>query len=191
MISVNTGYIESLAPASNEIAEKMLNFLAAGGQIVVGEPCGHELRPAKSEAPAGYGRTRFNNGEPSKVPTLTQREELTLIAKVREMAKTMTQTEICQATDIKRKELARYAFRGRFDFITGSAVSRQKAAARRKELSAAVRGYAEQGMNRTEIGEAMDITRTLVGKIGREFEIEFDPIGLKGRKSIQAMAEAI
>lgn len=191
MISVNSGYIEDRRPVSNDLAEKMLKFLAAGGQIVVGEPCGHELRPAKSEAQAGYGRTRFNNGEPSKVPTLTQREELAQIAKVREMAKTMTQIEIKRATDISRKDLARYAFLGRFDYVTENDRRRRESAARREALADTVRGHAVQGLNRTETGEAMGLTRNVISKIGREFGIEFDPIGLKGRESIQEMAGSL
>jgi hypothetical protein len=102
MISNHLSLVEALRPASEDLAARMEQFLAAGGKIEVAEPIGYKPKPITYSnqmppAPKPFARRRAEpEPQPLAPADIRDQKRLILIEKIRGMAPNHTQSEIVE-----------------------------------------------------------------------------------------------
>lgn len=123
MISNHLSMIEELRPASDELAAKVAEFVAAGGEIEVAEPPPPPKPvvyvPQEPPAPKPFVRRRV---EASPLPLdkddIRTQARLKLVEQIRQLGVTHTQTEVAAALGVSRRLIYNHAARYDITFKT-------------------------------------------------------------------------
>lgn len=162
MISNHLSMINQLRPKSNELAARVSQFLAMGGEIKEAKPFGYVPRPITYS---------------TKMPPARQLKELAppideksaLIAKIRAMAKTMTQAEVTVETGLTRKQLYTISANNGFEFKTALRMDEVAEAA----LVLRIRECMDKRMTRNKARLYLDISFSLLTRLIKNYEIPY------------------
>ena len=97
-------------------------------------------------------------------------------ARIREMAKTMNQTEICEAEGILRGVLRGIGRRYGIEFPVGvkNAFAPNKATPEAEALWVIqIKACMAKGINRSQCAKALNISTTLLGRLIRDYDINY------------------
>ena len=165
MISTELSMIEMLNPLRHELAMLQDAFILKGGTIQELPSCGIEHRPPN------YNRSMTPNvqGAPAKVATDEQ------VMRIRKLAKTMSQREICEAEGILRGVLRGIAKRFNIEFPVGAKITPPNKATPESEalLVIRVKDCMAKGINRSQCARALSISTTLLGRLIKDYEIDY------------------
>lgn len=162
MISNHLSMVEQLRPASEDLAAKMQQYLAAGGKIEVAEPIGYTPKPITYSnqmppAPKPFVRRRVGaEALPLDKDDIRTQARLKLVEQIRQLGVTHTQTEVAAALGVSRRLIYNHA--ARYD-ITFKAPTRGGARnlvhkvvdkERDAKLAERIRAFMELGISRRQ-----------------------------------------
>lgn len=186
MISNHLSMVEAMRPASDELAAKVAQYLAAGGHIEEAAPIGYKPKPIiystqMPPAPKPFVRRRVEPVAPPPPTPLERQEEQRRqrVAKVIEMAPTHTQKEVALATGIGRRTLLSMSKEFGFSFKRvhhlPNSSPEHKAAIAKHELILAerIKAYKELGISRRQVCEKLHITNTTLKRLLDEHAISY------------------
>ncbi|WP_282378451.1 hypothetical protein [Pseudomonas sp. PS01302] len=197
MISNYLGMVEALRPASNELAAAVEQFLAAGGKIEEGQPCGYIPKPITYSnqmppAPKPFVRRRV---EPAPLPFAPLDVRSDKRAKQAELAKalapTHTQSQASMALGMTSKTLKGLAKDFGFTFKRSehggyNGPERQKQLAERNaKFAERIKEFKEQGITQRQAYGKLCISRKTFERILEEHGIDY-PKACLGRPSCAA-----
>ncbi|WLG31919.1 hypothetical protein PSH85_16275 [Pseudomonas simiae] len=185
MISNHLSLVEALRPKSNELADQIAEFVAAGGKIDVVEPPPPPKPvvyvPQEPPAPKPFVRRR---AEPVVPPPPTpleiqQEQRRKRVDLVMQLAPTHTQSEVIEITGIGRRTLL--AMSKEFDFKFKRSAhgghnspERKKALAERDAvLVERIKAYKELGISRRRVCVKLHITSGTLKRILEKYSIEY------------------
>lgn len=160
MISNHLGMINELRPKSNELAARVSQFLAMGGEIQEAKPFGYVPRPISYSNQMPPARRQ-------KEPAAPIDERSALVAKIKEMAKTMTQTEVTAETGLTRKQLYTISANNGFNFKTALKMDEITEAA----LVLRIRECMDKRMTRNKARLHLGIAFSLLTRLIKDYEI--------------------
>ena len=179
MISNHTSLINGLQPRADLIAAQVAAFLSSGGTIHQAPASVYVDRPIVRPAP----RDEAVDAKYQSARQVSAEKQL-FVDRVREMAKTMTQRDIAEATGTSRKILfamgQKYGFEFRFGRESqprpaGSYINRDQDAARVERIKA----FKEVGLTRSQAIRKLEINHKLFNRLLTEYAIEY-PLGKFG-----------
>ncbi|WP_226456139.1 hypothetical protein [Pseudomonas sp. AF03-9] len=198
MISNNLSLVEALRPKSNELADQVAEFVAAGGQIVEAEPYHYKPKPITYStqmptAPKPFVRRRVEPVAPPPPTPLERQEEQRRqrVAKVMELAPTHTQKEVALATGIGRRTLLSMSKEFNFSFkrvhCLPNSSPEQRAAIAKHELILAerIKAYKELGISRRQCCGRLAISNKTLERLLAKFSIDY-PKARRGSTSCAA-----
>lgn len=164
-ISSDLNMVRELDPARSEIALKMQAFLEKGGTI--------QVLPFW-----------VSDGEPSKPSTMTPNFQSRSVkdetdqqaARIRKMALTMNQREICEAEGILRGVLRGIGKRYNIKFPIGchNIIPRNKATPEAEAaLVVSIKECIAEGVNRNQCAKLLDISTTLLLRLIDDYTIDY------------------
>ncbi len=185
MISNHLSLVEALRPKSNELADQIAEFVAAGGKIDVVEPPPPPKPvvyvPQEPPAPKPFVRRR---AEPVVPPPPTpleiqQEQRRKRVDLVMQLAPTHTQSEVIEITGIGRRTLL--AMSKEFDFkFKRSAHGGHNSSERKKALAERdavlverIKAYKELGISRRRVCVKLHITSGTLKRILEKYSIDY------------------
>lgn len=163
MISNHLSIINELRPKSNELAARVSQFLAMGGEIQEAKPFGYVPRPITYSTKMPPARQQK---EMEPVPI---NEKSALITRIREMAKTMTQAEVTAETGLTRKQLYTISANNGFEFKTALRMDEVTEAA----LVLRIRECMDKCMTRNKARQHLDISFSLLTRLIKDYDIPY------------------
>jgi hypothetical protein len=163
MISNHLSLIEAHRPDADAIAARVSQFLAKGGEIKKAKPFGYVPRPITYSTKMPPARQQ-KESEPVPV-----NEKSALITKIREMAKTMTQTEVTAETGLTRKQLYTISANNGFEFKTALRMDEVAEAA----LVLRIRECMRKQMTRNKARQHLDISFSLLTRLIKNYDIPY------------------
>ncbi|VVM98739.1 hypothetical protein [Pseudomonas fluorescens] len=165
MISNHLNDVEQRRHDANELSEQIARFLAAGGRIDVPKP-----------APIKFTSTSDRKHPPTFQRPKVRDETTQRVARIREMAKTLTRNEICEREGIALATLKAIASKHAIKFQVrqkiGTAPNKvppDMEARLVSEINNCIAG----GMNRSQCCKALAISYNMLDRIIRDNEIDF------------------
>lgn len=155
--------INELRPKSNELAARVSQFLAMGGEIKEAKPLGYVPHPITYSTKMPPDRQQ----KESESPPVD--EKATLVAKIKEMANTMTQAEVTAETGLTRKQLYTISANNRFNFKTALKMNEIAEAA----LVLHIRECMDKRMTRNKACLHLDISFSLLTRLIKNYEIPY------------------
>lgn len=196
MISNHLSLVEALRPKSNELADQVAEFVAAGGKIDVAKPPPPPKPvvyiPQESPAPKPFVRRRLQ-AAPLPVAPLDVRNDKRAekAEKVRAMAPTHTQAEVSAVTGMTPRTLRDLAKDFGFSFKKsahgGHYGEKWKAetVARDSKYAERIRAFKELGISRRRICGMLAISHRTLDRILEEHDIDY-PKARQGKTSCAA-----
>jgi transposase len=116
MISNHLSMVEALRPASDELADQVAEFVAAGGEIEVAKPPPLPKPvvyvPQVPPAPKPFVRRKAEaDALPLDKEDIRTQERLRLVEQIRQLGFTHTQTEVAAALGVSRRLIYNHASR--------------------------------------------------------------------------------
>ncbi len=195
MISNHLSMVEALRPKSNELADQIAEFVAAGGQIVEAEPYHYKPKPITYSTqmpptPKPFVRRRVEPVAPPPPTPLERQEEQRRqrVAKVMELAPTHTQAEVALATGIGRRTLLSMSKEFNFKFMranrwTCTSPERMKALIEHElVLVERINAYKQLGISRRQVCGKLHITNTTLKRILDKHAIDYPLSGAGGNR---------
>jgi hypothetical protein len=181
MISNHTALIGALRPQAELLASQIERFLAAGGTIFEAPAPTYSPRPALPVA-------QRNEAEERQYQSARQAaaEKQAFADKVREMAKTMTQKDIVEATGVHRKVLFALGQKHGFTFkfgrtskpnTTGPRIDRTQDAARVERILA----FKELGLTRAQATRKLDVSGKLFLRLIDDYDIDYPKVSVAAK----------
>ena len=185
MISNHLSLVEALRPKSNELADQIAEFVAAGGKIDVVEPPPPPKPvvyvPQEPPAPKPFVRRR---AEPVVPPPPTpleiqQEQRRKRVEWVMELAPDHTQSEVIDITGIGRRTLLSISKEFDFKFKRSAhgghnSPERKKALAERDAvLVERIKAYKELGISRRRVCVKLHITSGTLKRILEKYSIDY------------------
>ncbi|WP_338571605.1 hypothetical protein V6L78_26960 [Pseudomonas canadensis] len=185
MISNNLSLVEALRPKSNELADQIAEFVAAGGKIDVVEPPPPPKPvvyvPQEPPAPKPFVRRR---AEPVVPPPPTpleiqQEQRRKRVEWVMELAPDHTQSEVIDITGIGRRTLLSMSKEFDFKFKRSAhgghnSPERKKALAERDAVMVErIKAYKELGISRRRVCVKLHITSGTLKRILEKYSIDY------------------
>lgn len=185
MISNHLSLVEALQPKSNELADQIAEFVAAGGKIEVAEPPPPPKPvvyvPQEPPAPKPFVRRR---AEPVVPPPPTpleiqQEQRRKRVEWVMELAPDHTQSEVIDITGIGRRTLLSMSKEFDFKFKRSAhgghnSPERKKALAERDAvLVERIKAYKELGISRRRVCVKLHITSGTLKRILETHSIDY------------------
>lgn len=186
MISILHNEVERLRPAQEELAARVAEFVAAGGQIEEGPASGYipktiTYSSQMPPAPKPFVRRRVEPIAPPPLTPLERQEEerRQRVAKVMELAPTHTQKEVALAIGIGRRTLLSMSKEFGFSFKRvhhlPNSSPEHKASIAKHELILAerIKAYKELGISRRQVCEKLHITNNTLKRLLAEHAIDY------------------
>ena len=185
MISNHLSLVEALRPKSNELADQIAEFVAAGGKIDVVEPPPPPKPavyvPQEPPAPKPFVRRR---AEPVVPPPPTpleiqQEQRRKRVEWVMELAPDHTQSEVIDITGIGRRTLLSMSKEFDFKFKRcahggHNSPERKKALAERDAVMVErIKAYKELGISRRRVCVKLHITSGTLKRILEKYSIDY------------------
>jgi hypothetical protein len=165
MISNHLNDVEQRRQDASELSEQIAQFLAAGGKINVPQP-----------APIKFTSTSERKHPPSFQRPKVKDETTARVARIREMAKTLTRNEICEREGIALATLKAIASKHGINFQvrqkTGTAPNKAPPDLEARLVSE-IRACIDGGMNRSQCCKALAISYNMLDRIVRDNKIDF------------------
>lgn len=165
MISNHLNDVERRRQDSNDLSVQIAQYLAAGGKI-------HEPEPA----PIKFTSTSERKHPPSFQRPKVKDETTARVARIREMAKTLTRSEICEREGIALATLKAIATKHAIKFQvrqkTGTSPNKAPPDLEAR-LVAQIKDSITGGMNRSQCCKALAISYNLLDRIVRDNGIDF------------------
>ncbi|MGY2258162.1 hypothetical protein [Pseudomonas sp. SDO55104_S430] len=167
-ISTELNMVKELDPARHELALKVEEYLSRKGTI--------EVLPFWVE-PKGSTETRTMtpNFQTPDVKAETDKQA----ARIREMAKTMNQREICEAEGILRGVLRGIGRRYGITFAVGAKITAppNKASKEAEEkLVEKIKEAIAQGVNRNQCCKLLTISTTLLRRLIEDYDLDYPKV---------------
>jgi hypothetical protein len=176
MISNHTSLINELRPRVDLMASQVAAFLAGGGTIYQAPPSIYVDRPIVQIAPRDEAADlKYQSARHAA------EEKQAFVDKIREMAKTMTQKDIVEATGVGRKVLFAMGQKHGFTFKFGRE-SKPTAVSPRCDRSQddirveRILAFKELGLSRTQAARQLSVNHKLFNQLLAEYRIEY-PLG--------------
>jgi len=197
MISNHLSLVEALRPASEDLAARMEQFLAAGGKIEVAEPIGYKPKPITYSnrmppAPKPFARRRTEpEPQPLTPADIRDQKRMALIEKIRGMAPNHTQSEIVEALGIGRRQLYNFAQIYGLTFkrpARGGANDEHRTEqmkARDAKFAERIKAFMEIGITRRQVCGKLGIANKTLERILAEHGIDY-PKARRGSTSCAA-----
>ena len=162
MISNHLSMVEALRPKSNELADQVSEFVAAGGRIEVAEPYHYKPKPITYSnqmppAPKPFVRRKVEAAPlPLDKTDIRTQDRLKLVAQIRQLGVTHTQTEVAAALGVSRRLVYNHAARYDITFkapTRGGArnlVRKEVDEARDAKLAERIKAFLELGITRRQ-----------------------------------------
>ena len=185
MISNHLSLVEALRPKSNELADQIAEFVAAGGKIDVVEPPPPPKPvvyvPQEPPAPKPFVRRRAEPVVPPPPTPLEIRQEQRRkrVEWVMELAPDHTQSEVIDITGIGRRTLLSMSKEFDFKFKRSSHGGHNspgfiKATAEREaSLVERINAFKELGISRRRLCVKLHITGTTLTRILEKYSIDY------------------
>jgi hypothetical protein len=165
MISNHLNDVERRRQDANDLSAQIAQFLAAGGKIDVPQP-----------APIKFTSTSERQHPPSFQRPKVKDETTARVARIREMAKTLTRNEICEREGIALATLKAIATKHAIKFQirqkTGTAPNKAPPDLEAKLINQ-IRDCIAGGMNRSQCCKALAISYNMLDRIVRDNGIDF------------------
>jgi hypothetical protein len=165
MISNHLNDVEQRRHDANELSEQIARFLAAGGRIDVPKP-----------APIKFTSTSDRKHPPTFQRPKVRDETTQRVARIREMAKTLTRNEICEREGIALATLKAIACKHAIKFQVrqkiGTAPNKAPPDVEAR-LVAEIKKCIAGGMNRSQCCKSLAISYNMLDRILRDNEIDF------------------
>jgi hypothetical protein len=164
-ISNDLNMVKELDPQRHELALLQEAFLNKGGAIQV-------LPFWVDHEAAGSSRTMTPNFQSSDVKAETDQQA----ARIRKMARTMNQAEICEAEGIRRGVLRGIGKRYNIEFPVGvkHPVAPNKLTLADEALMVVrIKECMAKGVNRSQCAKALSISTTLLGRLIKDYDIDY------------------
>jgi hypothetical protein len=165
MISNHLNDVEQRRKDANDLSEQIAQFLAAGGKI-------HEPEPA----PIKFTSTSDRKHPPTFQRPKVRDETTQRVARIREMAKTLTRNETCEREGIALATLKAIASKHGIKFQvrrkTGTAPNKAPPDLEAR-LVAQIKDCIAGGMNRSQCCKALSISYNMLDRIVRDNGIDF------------------
>lgn len=165
MISNHLSMVEQLRPKSNEIAAQTALYLAAGGKIHAPEP-----------APAVQKTPEERRQPPSFHRPAVKAETEQQVSRIRELAKTLCRTEICQQEGITLGVLKGLARRYGIQFLVrGKSTTPPNKATPEIEalLVIQIKECIAKGINRQQCSLSVGISSSLLYRLIDAYDINY------------------
>lgn len=165
MISNHLNDVEQRRQDASELSEQIAQFLAAGGKIDVPKP-----------APIKFTSTSERKHPPSFQRPKVRDETTERVARIREMAKTLTRNEICEREGIALATLKAIATKHaiKFQVRQKSGTAPNKAPPDLEaRLVAQIKDSIAGGMNRSQCCKALAISYNMLDRIVRDHKIDY------------------
>ncbi|NWD84676.1 helix-turn-helix domain-containing protein [Pseudomonas reactans] len=162
MISNHLSLVKALRPKSNELADQIAEFVAAGGKIEVAEPYHYKPKPITYSnqmppTPKPFVRREVEaNPLPLDKTDIRSQDRLKLAEQIRQLGVTLTQTEVAAELGVSRRLIYNYAARYDITFkppTRGGArnlVRKEVDEARDAKLAERIRAFLELGITRRQ-----------------------------------------
>lgn len=162
MISNHLSLVEALRPKSNELADQIAEFVAAGGKIEVAKPYHYKPKPITYSnqmppAPKPFVRRKVEaNPLPLDKTDIRSQDRLKLAEQIRQLGVTLTQTEVAAELGVSRRLIYNYAARYDITFkppTRGGArnlVRKEVDEARDAKYAERIRAFLELGITRRQ-----------------------------------------
>ena len=197
MISNHLSLVEQLRPRSNELADQIEQYLAAGGKIEEAEPYNYKPKPISYSnqmppAPKPFVRRRVE--APPPLPTAfnaRQQARERLVDQVRRLSSTHTQVEVAAAVGISRKAIYNIAKEHDITFQrptrggANDALRKEQADARDAKYAERIRAFMELGISRRQCCGKLAIGNKAFERIIAAHGIDY-PKARQGRTSCAA-----
>lgn len=195
MISLELSMVQKNQAESARLAAAMDEFIRTGGQV------SHVATPPPAPRPYGYRTAPAPIASPDRKPLAPRRSKKetmqrlriapdieeaqapkappTALDRVRELAKTMSQGEVAEATGIHRKQLYNMAHGYGFEFqpsANGGAATlpnNQKDLARDARNVERIKAFKEVGVNRAQTARRMGISTCYLRRLILDYGIDF------------------
>lgn len=161
MISNHLNDVERRRQDANDISAQIAQYLAAGGKI-------HEPEPA----PIKFTSTSERKHPPSFQRPKVKDATTARVARIREMAKTLTRSEICEREGIALATLKAIAIKFQVRQKIGTAPNKAPPDLEAR-LVAQINECIAGGMNRSQCCKALAISYNMLDRITRDNEIDF------------------
>ena len=165
MISNHLNDVVRRRQDANDLSAQIAQYLGAGGKIDVPEP-----------APIKFTSTSERKHPPSFHRPKVKDETTARVARIREMAKTLTRNEICEREEIALATLKAIASKHAIKFQvrqkTGTAPNKAPPDLEAR-LVARIKDCIAGGMNRSQCCKALAISYNMLNRIIRDNEIDF------------------
>lgn len=185
MISNHLSLVEALRPKSNELADQIAEFVAAGGKIDVVEPPPPPKPavyvPQEPPAPKPFVRRRAEPvvPPPSTPLEIQQEQRRKRVEWVMELAPDHTQSEVIDITGIGRRTLLSMSKEFDFKFKRSAhgghnSPERKKALAERDAVMVErIKAYKELGISRRRVCVKLHITSGTLKRILEKYSIDY------------------
>lgn len=185
MISNHLSLVEALRPKSNELADQIAEFVAAGGKIDVVEPPPPPKPavyvPQEPPAPKPFVRRRAEPvvPPPSTPLEIQQEQRRKRVEWVMELAPDHTQSEVIDITGIGRRTLLSISKEFDFKFKRSAhgghnSPERKKALAERDAVMVErIKAYKELGISRRRVCVKLHITSGTLKRILEKYSIDY------------------
>lgn len=165
MISNHLNDIERRHQDANDLSAQIAEYLAAGGKIDVPKP-----------APIKFTSTSERKHPPSFQRPKVKDDTTARVARIREMAKTLTRNEICEREGIALATLKAIASKHGIKFQVrqkmGTAANKAPPD-REAQLIVQIKDCIAGGMNRTQCSKALAISYNMLDRIVRDHKIDY------------------
>lgn len=165
MISNHLNDVERRRPDADDLCAQIAQYLATGGKIDVPEP-----------APIKFTSTSERKHPPNFQRPKVKDETTARVARIREMAKTLTRNEICEREGIALATLKAIACKHAIKFQVrqkiGTAPNKVPPDVEAR-LVAEINNCIAGGMNRSQCCKALAISYNMLDRIVRDSGIDF------------------
>ncbi|MFJ2480727.1 hypothetical protein ACIOWE_10655 [Pseudomonas sp. NPDC087598] len=165
MISNHFNDVERRRQDAKDLSAQIAEFLAAGGKIEVPEP-----------APIKFTSTSERKHPPSFQRPKVKDETTARVARIREMAKTLTRNEICEREGIALATLKAIASKHAINFRVrqkiGTAPNKVPPDVEARLVNQ-IKDCIAGGMNRSQCCKALAISYNMLDRIVRDHKIDF------------------
>ncbi|VVM52110.1 hypothetical protein PS663_00843 [Pseudomonas fluorescens] len=158
MISNHLSLVEALRPASDELADQVEQYLAAGGKIEVAEPIGYKPKPITYSnqmppTPKPFFRRKVEAAPlPLDKTDIRAQARLKLVEQIRKLGVTHTQTEVAAALGVSRRLIYNYAARYDITFKAPTRGGARNLVDKERDAKCAerIRAFMELGITRRQ-----------------------------------------
>ncbi|MCU0070636.1 hypothetical protein N8H71_03490 [Pseudomonas koreensis] len=165
MISNHLNDVEQRRQDASELSEQIAQFLAAGGKIDVPKP-----------APIKFTSTSDRKHPPTFQRPKVKDETTARVARIREMAKTLTRNEICEREGIALATLKAIASKHAIKFQVRQKIGTVPNKAKPEleaRLIVQIKDCIAGGMNRSQCCKALVIRYNMLDRIVRDHKIDY------------------